>query len=363
MGKPILCLDFDGVEIQTLEQAMKIALVTTTINVPRVLPLYGAHNGSVAFFTIGDEKTPMAADETPLCYNYYNPERQNKLGYGCSELIGWNCIQRRNIGFLEAVRYGADIIVSIDDDNYPMDPFYFDNFHDLLVQPFNGLAVKPATWFNPGALCEPQIIQRGFPAEALPNCFSVRPVTDAPVGVAQGMIMGDADVWATARHSIFAARNRNRPTVVNPTELLRSGVVLKPTHQDWTVFNTQNTAFIRQLTPAMFCPPGLGRGDDIVAALVTQRVMRETGHFVHFGRPFAFQERNEHDGQADIAAESWIMRYVGEIARELDDLSIPEESIVDKVRAIYGNFLQFDWFPKPAIMAALAWCDDIEKVL
>jgi len=32
----------------------------------------------------------------------------------------WNSDYRRNIGYLQAYASGADIIISIDDDNYPL---------------------------------------------------------------------------------------------------------------------------------------------------------------------------------------------------------------------------------------------------
>lgn len=52
---------------------------------------------------------------------YLDTEYQNENYNTLSNLIGWNCIQRRNIGYIEAYKRGADIIASIDDDNIPYD--------------------------------------------------------------------------------------------------------------------------------------------------------------------------------------------------------------------------------------------------
>ena len=38
-----------------------------------------------------------------------------------SDAIGWNSIQRRNIGLLYAYEQGADVIATVDDDNIPYD--------------------------------------------------------------------------------------------------------------------------------------------------------------------------------------------------------------------------------------------------
>ena len=35
------------------------------------------------------------------------------------DLIGWNCIQRRNFGILYAWKNNADVVAVVDDDNIP----------------------------------------------------------------------------------------------------------------------------------------------------------------------------------------------------------------------------------------------------
>ncbi|GAI53134.1 unnamed protein product, partial [marine sediment metagenome] len=107
---------------------MKLALITTTIGVPHVLSLYRELDKEAMFFIAGDRKTPH--DEVRSLVStlgnavYYSDTDQEKLGYRSSELIGWNRIMRRNIALLEAIKYGADIIVTIDDDNIPLDRSY-----------------------------------------------------------------------------------------------------------------------------------------------------------------------------------------------------------------------------------------------
>ena len=97
---------------------MNTALITTTVNVPKVLALYRKLGPGVHFFVTGDEKTPpvdtwdfdWAAIDLSK-WHYFSAEQQKYLGWKCSELIGWNCVQRRNIALLEAVKAGADILV------------------------------------------------------------------------------------------------------------------------------------------------------------------------------------------------------------------------------------------------------------
>jgi hypothetical protein len=120
------------------------------------------------FFISGDRKSPHKEIRSFISTLgnavYYSDTDQEKLGYKSSELIGWNRIMRCNIALLEAIKFGADIIVSIDDDNIPLGKDYFTHFVKILTEPFSGLQVTSDNgWFNIGEYMAPQIYHRGFP--------------------------------------------------------------------------------------------------------------------------------------------------------------------------------------------------------
>lgn len=79
----------------------QVVLITTTINVPRVLETYRALGPDVTFIVAGDKKTPH--QETRQFVNglgralYLSDEDQSKLGYESSEIIGCNKIMQRNL--------------------------------------------------------------------------------------------------------------------------------------------------------------------------------------------------------------------------------------------------------------------------
>lgn len=359
---------------------MKVALITTTINVPRVLPLWLAHgrHHDLHVFIAGDRRTPDQAYE--FCKTFPNrvtmlsPDEQSALGYRCSDLIGWNCIQRRNIALLEAVRWGADCIVSADDDNYPISPEFFGHFSQwfpttisLRDEPeprYEGLRVSTATdWFDHGLLLSPPAPQRGMPiGRGAHPVFE--PVTDVRVGVVAGLCMGDPDVSAVERIA-------NRPTVHNSSALLQHGIVVDP--RVWTVFNSQNTAFRRELAPAFFMMPGVGRYDDIYASLIAQRIMRERGLHVHFGKPFVWQQRNGHNLFDDLRAEIDGMSRIEQFAKFLNNMSLPlsgefgVSAPLKWCRWIYDCFGKvpnsYELVPQRATETAQAFFEDLEKVL
>jgi hypothetical protein len=339
---------------------LKTALITTTINVPHVLHLYrkyGPPTNQMQYFIAADLKTPESQCQMEQHQNLLTVEYQKSLRYKCSGLIGWNSIQRRNIALLEALDWGADIIVSIDDDNVPMGADYFYSFEHALELPFDGLSIEGA-WFDVGRLLDPPAVHRGFPTQVgLPE-LKVNPITDAKIGVAAGICLGDPDTTAVNRIA-------NRPTVHRVSELLNAGIVIDPKNTR-TVFNSQNTAIIRELAPAWFVWPGVGRYDDIMASLVVQRVMRDRGYHIHFGRPYVWQQRNRHDLTHDFVAELWGMQNFLKIAEILDKCFLPSgTTVIEDTRALFRALRNFDplfAIPNSTFMAAMACLDDCEQV-
>ena len=95
---------------------MKKVIVTTTINPPTKAILGFQAMKDWELVVIGDKKTPPYKLERGI---YVGPEEQEKYDPALSEAIGWNCIQRRNLGLLWAHDMGADIVAVVDDDNIP----------------------------------------------------------------------------------------------------------------------------------------------------------------------------------------------------------------------------------------------------
>lgn len=342
---------------------MKTALITTTINVPYVLALYRKYGPDVAFFVAGDQKSPheaiceLAATRVNGNFLYMSPDFQDD--WKCSELIGWNCIQRRNIALLEAIKWEADAIITIDDDVIALNNQYFVDYQTLLSDlPKSVIQIGSANgWIDPGQLLTPTVQHRGIPA-ASHKSLQLSTITDARIGVAAGLWVGDADVDATHRIA-------NPPAVYAATALAEAGVVADP--RQWTVWNAQNVGFIRELAPCMFQAPGIGRADDIWASLITQRIMREHNLHTHIGKPFTacWQERSKASMIRDLEEELLLYKHTADLAAWLDDFVFEPgvESVLEQTRYIYKHLDGVLWYPERARAAALAFCDDVEGVL
>jgi hypothetical protein len=339
---------------------MRICLITTTIQPPSVLALYRRFGPDVEFIVAGDRGGPHDDIRRTLDAagpaTYLTDRDQEAMGTRCSEIIGWRKIQRRNLALLEAIRRRPDAIVTIDDDNIPASPTYFDDIRAGLSQPFNGLGFEShAGWFNIGELLTPKTWHRGFPySRRQPASLSARPVVDGRVGVVAGLWLGDPDVDAMTRI-------HEGPVITDVSLLANPSVAAAP--GCYSPFNSQNTAFLAELAPLMAVHVGVGRYDDIWASYIAERVMHETGHLVTYGAPFVWQERNAQNLWKNLKDEVMGMEETDRFIAVLEEASLDGDTVLDRLRSVYRWCQKFDQVPTIVSDFGLAWCDDVEDAL
>lgn len=330
---------------------MKTALITTTIHTPTVLALYRKLDPSVKFYVAADEKTPNEAYEfcadIPDC-EIYSPDRQKELGYECSELLGWNTDSRRNIALLEAVKEGADLIISVDDDMIPTQGAWW-----FLEDSYSGIQCgAPKQWANVGSMTLPEVPQRGLPPDTM-YCGGTNIIVDAKIGAAQGIILGVPDTDAMTAMS--------RPTLVHSaSDILRNGFVVHP--QAYAVFNSQFTAFRRELAPAFAqFYQHQGRNTDIFASMLMRRIMQERNLYTYFGPPMGFHARQPRPLFKDLKAEMFGLEYIADWADYLSKAPLrPEQSVIEQCSILMNGYNRFSDELKTV---ADAWYEDCESVL
>ena len=340
---------------------MNVALITTTIYVPEVLQRYRDMDKDVVFFVTGDRKTPHK--ETRSFVEklgnaiYYSDEDQEKLGYRSSEIIGWNKIMRRSISLIEAIKYGAEIIVSIDDDNIPLDTDYFADFVSILSAPYSGLKASSKTaWFNIGDFMIPRIYHRGYPydqRDGKPD-YSISPTSCEKVGIAEGLWFGDPDIDAMERIT-------NAPIIHRFSEVLQRGLVID--RMNFAPINSQNTAYVRELAPLMMPLVGVGRYDDIWASYMAERVIMTTDYCCYFGKPFVWQERNPHNLWTNLKDEIYGMEYTPRFCQDLLAASLGDGTILDKLERLYQELEDKEYLPPVFHELGQAWCEDLRGIL
>jgi len=200
-------------------------------------------------------------------------------------LLGWNTIQRRNIGFLEAVKSGAEIIATVDDDNIPLEHWG----RDVLI----GQETTMASYTHPhlfDPLCVTSIHRywhRGYPLDLVNDREHYnREDKTFTVKVQAGLWNGTPDVDAISR------------IMFGDIEVRIYGTF--PYSSPCTIFSSQNAFLHRSMMADYAVLPFCGRMDDIWGCILLQQ---RTGCEVVFSAPSVYQDRNAHDQISDLKEE------------------------------------------------------------
>ena len=264
---------------------MKGVIVTTTINHPtEAIDLFDQVK-NFDLVVIADRKTPV--DYKLRRGHFVTPEEQQRRFPLLSDLLGWNCIQRRNVGFLIALEMGASIVATVDDDNVP----YRDWGKDLLIGrsvPVRQYRCAAAAFDPIGATNYPHLWHRGFPIQLIATRdYSKFVDTTASVQIQADFWDGDPDIDAVCRMIHHPACR------FDPAAFPFTSPAMAP-------FNSQNTFIAASLLPNYFMFPGIGRMDDIWGSYFLQAA---TGVRPVFCRASVEQRRNEHDLTRDFSGE------------------------------------------------------------
>ena len=301
-------------------------IVMTTIRHPEILnDLYQnirkhGRLEEVKVWVVGDRKTPASAGALAREVSrkgmesvYFDIAQQDEWGkaFPLYHLIPYNTDGRRVFGYLKALEEGCEILIAVDDDNFPTEDDFIGG-HRRTGQKWSGPLVRePARFHN---ICEyltldPQrlVYPRGFPFQLRGHVNQpefIPASKNATIGVTEGLWLDEPDVDATTwlNGKIKGIRY--------------NGPDLFVLDQDtWSPVNTQNTSVVRELVPAfvfvtMACPvPGgvLDRYGDIWGGYFLLALMQNTGYHAAFGRPLVHHRRNPHNYVDDLRFEYWGM--------------------------------------------------------
>ena len=332
---------------------MKLALVVTTIQSPNsiVRALSTASAGAGADFVIvGDRKTPQP---WVVDHGRYWSIDDQKAGFpALGTALPLNHYTRKNIGYLAALKAGADWIVETDDDNAPLDNFY-------AVPPARieaRVAEGTPRWVNAYHYFEPTapIWPRGLPLEQLHAQASLPPAAGRRTvepAIVQGLANDNPDVDA-----VF------RLTRELPVDFGRDCEPLWLAPGQWCPFNSQNTWTARAWAPLLYLPSNCSfRMTDIWRSFVAQRCLWEAGQGVLFIAPSVRQDRNEHNLLRDFADEVPGYLHNERIARVLDDCRLGGDVTGNLLRC-YEALVAAQIIPEAELPLVRLWIDALEAL-
>ena len=326
------------------------AVVVTTINRPTravIDILEGAKTLGAGFYIIGDSKSP--ADFSLPGAHYLDLEAQRRTGFAFAALCPTRHYARKNVGYLEAIRDGASVIIETDDDNIPRPGFWAERTRTQTAP-----LVEQAGWCNVYAYyAEGRIWPRGLPLDQVtvdpPAWAGLKPAqSDCPIQ--QGLADENPDVDAIYRLIL--------PLPVNfapdRTVVLDKGV--------WCPFNSQNTTFWKDAFPLLYLPYHCSfRMTDIWRSFVAQRILWENGWRLQFHSSTVYQERNAHDLMRDFAEE--VPGYLNNerIRRTLEDLPVTGgvDAIPANLTAAYEALIKLEVVGAEERPLLQAWLSDL----
>jgi len=328
----------------------KTYLVVTTISPPnKVLQELAAgcqsHNWN--FILIGDTKSPK--DFALAGSEYYDVEAQIASGLEYAKICPTRHYARKNIGYLLAIKQGAESIVETDDDNLPLDSFWQES--TLKVE---SKIIDKAGWVNVYKyFSDATIWPRGLPLDKIndpipPYEGLSKSISECPIQ--QGLANDNPDVDAIYR-------------LVLPLPIrFQDEVKLALGEGTWCPFNSQNTVWFPAAYPLLYLPAYCSfRMTDIWRSFVAQRICWENGWRVLFYSPTVYQERNEHNLMRDFEDE--VSGYLNndKIARSLSELKLlsGEGQIPDNLRKCYDVLIKLGLVGDREAELVEAWLQDL----
>ena len=330
-------------------KAESLACVVTTIQPPT--PSMGkwtaALDGDAALFVVGDRRGPAAFDLPGA--EFFSLARQLSRPWRLSQSLPTGHYARKNLGYLEAIAWGAGCIYETDDDNAPND-----RWRPRTRRTSARIVDRPG-WCNVYRLFTDQPVwPRGFPLEKIArgDCPAAEslPSLEADAPIQQGLADASPDVDAIWR----LVQDRHVAFDANPSVLLRPGV--------WCPFNSQTTWWRPAAYRLMYLPSYCSiRMTDIWRSFVAQRCLWELDLGVVFHAAEVVQQRNAHDLLRDFQDE--IPGYLGNQrlieSLERTPLRPGQGNVGDNLVRCYETLVDGGFVDRRELPLVRAWLSDL----
>ena len=344
-------------------------------------------HASASFIIIGDVKTPVDANRKIVRHlrdlgfeaEFRSLEDQAAFMKQFPEMRGRipeNPDYRRNVGYLLAAANGNEVIVSVDDDNFPRaDDYIAGHSHVGTTGEFETV-YSPNGWFNPCALLEMEptilVYMRGFPASKRGNPQYRYCRESGHVVINMGLWYGHPDVDAATNITLD----------VKSVGFTRKRVMIGK--GNYAPINTQNTAFVRELMPVYYYVLMRGNGHpadrskfqldrygDIWSGILTMRALNAMDERATIGAPYVNHDRNPHNYLRDLEQEVMGMVYTDALSRALPEWDVDGKDYFDVYARLARGMAKFGANEPPAIRKHFerisdtmdAWLDTCGRIM
>lgn len=323
---------------------MKCIVITSIFPPTRAVRDFAAREGW-KLIVAGDRKTP--ADWKCENVQFLSAAAQEERGFKLSGALPWNHYCRKMIGYLEAIRLGAEEIVDTDDDNIPKVNWSFPKQAGSFETTADDLGFINVY----RAFTDLPIWPRGFPLERIQleeEQGTRGEPREVKVGIWQGLADGDPDVDAIYR----LTNNQPCNFAERPPLVLGRGT--------WSPFNSQNTLFARELFPLLYLPAFVTfRFTDILRGLVAQPILWAAGYHLGFTSATVVQERNPHDYLKDFESEIPCYLLAQKVADTVAGVVRSGTGIADNLFNSYETLFAQGVVKEAEMRVLSAWLEDL----
>ena len=304
---------------------------------------------NIAFILVGDVKSPKDFN-LPGC-DYYSVERQFSLDWTLSKELPLNHYSRKNLGYLEAMLKGADIIIETDDDNIPLKTFW-----EVRNRKVDANVITDSGWVNVYKyFTESQVWPRGFALEHIHDLIPPpknRKKVLCPIQ--QGLADENPDVDAIYRLILPL------PIIFNKTGRIALG------KNSICPFNSQNTTWFKEAFLLLYLPSYCSfRMTDIWRSFIAQRIAWTCNWKVLFHESNVLQRRNAHNLIFDLKDEFQGYLNNKKICSELLKLDLRRgtQHLSDNLIKCYQLFVDLNLIESLELNLVRLWITDVNKIL
>ncbi len=330
-----------------MEDEVRMYIVIRSINNPTEAVYSFSKRHDYKMIVVGDVKTP-----SNWCCNdvdFISIDHQETDAFEFTNVLPHNHYCRKMIGYVKAIKSGAEYIVDTDDDNIPKERWGFPGFEGEFdfVSENKGFVNMYQLYSND------KIWPRGFPLKRINTPYDLDNDlfrNTCKVGVWQGLADEDPDVDA-----VYRLTNDNPCYFKERKPVVLGKGTISP-------FNSQNTIFRKELFPLLYLPTTVTfRYTDILRGLVAQPIMWLYGYNLGFTNATVLQKRNPHDYMKDFISEIPMYETCEKVIALVNKVISPSESIETNLYNAYKELFREKIVSEKELETLEAWLNEISQ--
>lgn len=325
-----------------------MCVVTTVNHVTPAIKALSTLFEDKNLIVIGDTRTPENWKYKGVAM--YFAEDQCKMPFSLVKALPLNHYVRKNIGYLVAIKAGAQVIYDTDDDNIPNENW------KIRTKRVKAQKVTKKGWCNVYKLFnQKHIWPRGLALESLQEPTSNTSSAVALTSLIQQGVSNESPdvdaVWRlTANKPIYFSVNRH--------------IALGP--RVWCPFNSQSTWWWPEVYPLLYLPvTATFRMTDIWRSFIAQRCLWELQSCVTFHSPAeVVQKRNKHNLLNDFKDEVPGYLKNSEIVKTLEKVTLlkGKDNVSSNMLTCYRALVSAGLLTESELLFLNAWLYDIKSI-